>query len=258
MGPAATGSAECSRDTEVYLRLLGVPGGPDAGKPLRALAVEHLLSAYGQLATQRARPGNLAPPMYPVLGGAGVPAAWQQGLATGALEGKALLIGPTRDETTAFFGFDPSIQNLTYAGALTILTDSLGGQAREVYQRHAAQLRHATPAQIFTAVQTDALFRNGALEIADYHAAGGNAAYVYQFDHLPAEDDYALGATHCSELPFLFGTFDAYSHSPMLGQPADAEHALGRRFAGAVAEFITSGSVNDWPPYATGHIQHFA
>jgi len=187
-------------------------------------------------------------PMYPVLGGTGVPAAWQQGLATGALEGKAVLIGTTRDETTAFFGFDPSIQNLTSAGALTILTDSLGGQAREVYQRHAAQRRHATPAQIFTAVQTDALFRNRALEIADYHAAGGNAAHVYQCDHIPAEDDYALGATHCSELPFLFGTFDAYSHSPMLGQPGDAEHALGHRFASAVAEFITSGSVNDWPP----------
>ena len=68
------------------------------------------------------------------------------------------------------------------------------------------------------------------------------------FDHIPAEDDYALGATRCSELPFLFGTFDAYSHSPMLGQPGDAEHALGHRFASAVAEFITSGSVNDWPP----------
>ena len=125
-------------------------------------------------------------PMYPVLGGTGVPAAWQQGLATGALEGKAVLIGTTRDETTAFFGFDPSIQNLTSAGALTILTDSLGGQAREVYQRHAAQRRHATPAQIFTAVQTDALFRNRALEIADYHAAGGNAAHVYQFRPHPS------------------------------------------------------------------------
>lgn len=64
--------------------------------------------------------------MYPVLGGAAVPAAWQQGLANGALEGKALLIGTTRDEATAFFGSDPRIQKLTPEGALDILTNSLG------------------------------------------------------------------------------------------------------------------------------------
>jgi para-nitrobenzyl esterase len=245
-------------NAEAYLRLLGVPVDPGAGKLLRALPIEHLLSTYGQLDEQVSRPGSIAPPMYPVLGGAAVPAAWQQGLATGALEGKALLIGTTRDEATAFFGSDPRIQKLPFGGALDILTVSLGGQARELYQQHAAQLPHATPAQIFTAVQTDALFRNAALEIADHHAAGGNATYVYQFDHVPAEDDHALGATHCSELPFLFGTFDAYPHAPMLGRPGDAEYALGHRFASAVAEFITSGSVNDWPSYATGYIQHFA
>lgn len=245
-------------NAEAYLRLLDVPGGPGAGKSLRALPVEQLLSAYGQLAMQLGRPGNVAPPMYPVLGGAGVPAAWQQGLATGALEGKALLIGTTRDETTAFFAFDPRIQNLTSAGALDLLTDSLGGQAQQVYQRNAAQLPEATPARIFAAIHTDAIFRDGVVEIADHHAAGGNAAYVYQFDRVPPEDDHALGATHCSELPFLFGTFGAYPDSPMLGLSGEAERALGQHFASAVAEFVTSGSVSDWPAYSTGHVQHFA
>jgi para-nitrobenzyl esterase len=240
-----------------YLNLLGVPQGSDAGDSLRALPVEQLLSAYGQLAGQLGRPGNVAPPMYPVLGGSGVPAAWPQGLAIGALEGKDLLIGTTRDETTAFFGFDPRIQNLTSAGALDLLAEGLGGQAEEVFQRYSAQLPDATPAQIFTAVQTDAIFRNAALEIANHHAAGGDAAYVYQFDRAPAGDDHVLGATHCSELPFLFGTFDAYPDSPMLGQSGGAEHELGQRFASALAEFVTSGAVSDWPSYSTGNIQHF-
>lgn len=246
---------------QVYLRLLGVPCGTGVGHALRAVPVEQLLSAYGQLAATLARPGDIAPPMYPVLGGAGMPRAWETALSAGALKGKAVLIGTTRDETTAFFGFDPRIQNLTSDGALDILTAQLGESAQQIYQRHAAHLPHQPPARIFTAVQTDALFRDGALQIADHHAAGGNATYVYQFDHRPAQDEHRLGATHCSELPFLFGTFDAYPNSPMLGHPGDAERILGHRFASAIAEFVRTGSVTDWPPYAPatfGRIQHFS
>ncbi|MFJ1750620.1 carboxylesterase/lipase family protein [Streptomyces sp. NPDC088116] len=247
-------------NAETYLRLLGIPGGADTAKVLRALPVEQLLSAYGRLARQPARPGDAAPPMYPVLGGPGVPRDLRRALADGALEGKSLLIGTTRDEATAFCAFDPRIQNLTSAGALDLLTGQLGEQAHEVYQRKAARLPRATPAQVFTAVQADELFHNGSLEIADHHAAGGNAAYVYRFDYQPAEDEHALGATHCAELPFLFNTFDAYPDSPMLGRPTDAERALGHTFATAVAEFVTTGSVNDWLPYTpatAARIRHF-
>ncbi|MET8949963.1 carboxylesterase family protein [Streptomyces sp. NPDC004393] len=110
-------------------------------------------------------------------------------------------------------------------------------------------------------MQTEELFRDGALEMADHHAAGGNATYVYRFDHRPAEDEHALGATHCGELPFLFNTFDAYPDSPMLGRPGDAQRALGHSFASAVAAFVATGSPTDWLPYApttAARIRHFA
>ncbi|MFG2126052.1 carboxylesterase family protein [Streptomyces sp. NPDC048710] len=249
LDPQTTGLVT-AENAEAYLRLLDAPAGADTAKALRALSVEQLLSAYGRLAGLLARPGNAAPPMYPVLGGPGLPCAWQRALADGALEDKALLIGTTRDEATAFFAFDPRMQRLTSVGALDILTGQMGEQAHEVYQRHAARLPQATPAQIFTAVQTGELFRNGSLQIADHHAVGGNATYLYQFDYQPAEDEHALGATHCVELPFLLNTFDAYPHSPMLGTPTDVERALGRTFATAVAEFVTTGSVYGWPPSA--------
>ena len=82
-----------AENAEAYLRLLDVPGGADAAKALRAVPAEQLLSAYGRLARQLARPGDAAPPMYPVLGGPGVPRDLHRALADGALEGKALLIG---------------------------------------------------------------------------------------------------------------------------------------------------------------------
>ncbi|MBG0851396.1 carboxylesterase/lipase family protein [Streptomyces spinoverrucosus] len=252
---------QAAEHADAYLRLLGIPAGTDTAKALRALPVEQLLDAYGRLSVQLAAPGNAAPPMYPVLGAPGLPRTRQQALADGDLEGKALLIGTTRDEATAFFAFDPRIQNLTTTDALDVLTAQIGRQAaQDVYQQHAARLPQASPAEIFTAVQTDGLFRDGSLQIADHHAAGGNTTYVYEFDHAPAEDPYALGATHCAELPFLFGTFDAYPGSPVLAGAGDAERALGREFATVVAEFVTAGTAGDCLPYApatAARIRHF-
>ncbi|MBL1111325.1 carboxylesterase/lipase family protein [Streptomyces sp. 110] len=251
---------QASEAAEEYQRLLGIPRGTEPGQALRELPVEHLLSAYGELAIRLARPGNVAPPMYPVLGGAGIPRAWQHAVRDGALEGKPLLIGTAQEEMTAFFAFEPRIQSLTPKAAIDLLTSQFGREAPEVYQRHADRLPHATPAQVFTALHTDEVFRDGALRLADHHAAGGNATYVYQFDYRPAEDPGHLGATHCGELPFLFGTFDSYPDSPMLGSPSATERALGRTFATAVAEFIAGGSPSDWLPYApeaTVRIRHF-
>ncbi|QHA09344.1 carboxylesterase family protein [Streptomyces broussonetiae] len=250
---------QAAENADAYLRLLDIPVGADAAKALRALPAEQLLDAYGRLSVQLAAPGNAAPPMYPVLGAPGMPRTRQQALSDGALEGKTLLIGTTRDEATAFFAFDPRIQNLTTETALDVLTAQVGRHtALDVYQQHAARLPQATPAQIFISVQTDGLFRDGSLEIADHHAAGGNTTYVYQFDYAPAEDPYALGATHCAELPFLFNTFDAYPGSPVLAGAGDAQRTLGLEFATAVAEFVTTGTTSNWLPYATAaRIRHF-
>ena len=259
-GLAPQDPQHAAENAEAYLRLLGVPDGADTATALRALPVEQLLSAYGRLAGQLARPGNAAPPMYPVLGGPGLPRDLYQGLVGGGLEGKSLLIGTTRDEASAFTAFDARVQSLTSDGALAILAGQLGEGARELYQRYAVRVEEPTATRVFTAVQTDGLFRDGSLRIADHHAAGGNATYVYEFDYRPAEDLYGLGATHCGELPFLFGTFDAFADSPMLGRPTDAVRELGRTFAGAVAEFVVSGSVHDWLPYTpatAARIRHF-
>ncbi|GAX57405.1 para-nitrobenzyl esterase [Streptomyces olivochromogenes] len=127
---------------EEHQRLLDVPSTADPGQALCALPVGRLLSAYGELAARLARPGNAAPPMYPVLGGVGIPQAWQQAMANGALEGKDLLIGTTRDEMTTFFAFEPRIQSLTRESALQLLAGQFGPSAQDVFQRHANALPH--------------------------------------------------------------------------------------------------------------------
>ncbi|MDW8809853.1 carboxylesterase family protein [Streptomyces scabiei] len=245
---------------EAYLRLLGIRAGTDPGEALRSLPVERLLSAYGTLAADHARvarPGDVTPVLSPVRG-AGTPRAREKAVTDGGLRGKDLLIGTTRDEMMAFYAFNPRIRSLAEAGALDMLKARFGEQAQATYERYATP--HATPAQVLGSVHTDALFRDRALRVADRHASEGGVTYVYEFGYRRPDDVIGLGACHCSELPFLFGTFDSYRDSPMLGRPGEREHALARGFAGAVAEFVTTGSPNDWPPYVpsdTTSIRHF-
>jgi para-nitrobenzyl esterase len=97
------------------------------------------------------------------------------------------------------------------------------------------------------------LFGAGGTELAEHRAAQGTPAYVYSFARRPATDDLGLGATHCAELPFLFGTFDAYPAAPMLGAVDESDRALADAFGGALAAFTATGAPGgDWAPYRTG------
>ncbi|MEV7598837.1 carboxylesterase family protein [Kitasatospora sp. NPDC089797] len=249
-GLAPQDPAEAAEHARRYLGLLGLDGSPDPLAALRALPVERLLAAYDRLSQDLSRPGAVAPPMYPVLGGAGMPTTWPQALAAGRLDGKELLTGTTRDEMTAFFAFDPRIRALTADRARAIAAGQRADGARR-FDRTAARLPGAAPGEVLTAVATEFLFRDDTLALAGHHAAAGNPAYVYRFDHAPADDPARLGAAHCVELPFFFDTLDAYPDSPMLGAVTPAARALGGAFSRAVAGFVATGrpAADGWRPY---------
>jgi len=150
----------------------------------------------------------------------------------------------------AFFAFDPRIQAITADRASSIVAGQIDGGA-ERYDRTAARLPGATPGDVLTKVETEIIFRDGTLAIADHHAAASNPAYVYQFDYTPAEDPAHLGAPHCVELPFFFDTIDAYPDSPMLGEATAAARSLGHTFSHAVAAFVATGqpAADQWRRY---------
>ncbi|MEU0186252.1 carboxylesterase family protein [Streptomyces sp. NPDC006207] len=198
-GLAPREPAEAAEVTAAYLRLLGVTHPPE----LRELPAERLVSAYGRLSAERARPGDVAPPMHPVLGGAGLPRAPMAAVAAGGLDGTDVLLGSTQDEMTAF--------------------------------------RAASPAGFPDAAGTERVFGAGVTAIAAHCAERGRPAYAYRFTRRPPGDDGTLGATHCAELPFLFGDFAAYADAPMLGPVDDADRALARAFGGALAAFVATG-----------------
>ncbi|MFE7114696.1 carboxylesterase family protein [Streptomyces sp. NPDC057654] len=195
--------AQATDHTAALIRLLGVDAAPNPGDALRELPVERLLAAYAQLSADLAVSGHIDPPLFPVLGGAGMPSSpLPQSVANGDLGDVHLLIGTVKDEMTAFVGAGPHTQPLT-----------------------------------------DSVMRTPALEIAASRAEQGTPAYAYQFDR-EAPNGSDLGATHCAEIPFLFGTFEAFADSPMLGQPTPSDHALSTAFASAFAAFAATGSPN--------------
>jgi para-nitrobenzyl esterase len=246
-----------------FLEILGLDGASDPRDGLRAASAEQLLTAYGRLAVDVARPGSVAPPMYPVLGGSGMPAAWQQALAEGRLDGKQLLLGTTKNEMTSFFAFDPRIAAITADQARALVDVQISGGA-ERFDRTAGRLPNAAPSEVLTELETELVFRDGTLEIADHHAAAGFSAYVYQFGYVPDDDPLHLGSAHCAELPFFFNTIDAYPDSPMLGKPTAEARTLAETFSRAAAAFVADWQLSaedGWQPYEAASpetVRHFS
>ena len=263
-GPFGLGTQspeEAREHARRFLAILGIDGSLDPLAALRAVPVERLLSAYQQLAGELARAGNVAPPMFPVLGGSGMPANWEQAVAAGRLDGKQLLTGTTRNEMTSFLNFDPYTRNITADQARELLAGQIEGGA-ERFDRTAARLSNATPAEVLIEIETELVFRDGTFTIADHQAAAGDATYVYEFDYTPPSDPAHLGSAHCAELPFFFNTIDTYPDSPMLGEATPAARALADVFSRAAATFVATGrpDADEWHPYqpaTPASVRHF-
>jgi para-nitrobenzyl esterase len=105
----------------------------------------------------------------------------------------------------------------------------------------------------------DALFREPTLRWADAAAGAAQPAYVFRFDW--AAPDNPIGACHCIELPFVFGSLEAFAAAPMLrGAPQAQLQALSARVRSAWLAFVRTGDPNaagaaglpTWPPHRAG------
>lgn len=90
----------------------------------------------------------------------------------------------------------------------------------------------------------DAVFGVESRAWANHAVTAGRRAWLYDFQCAPSD---AFGACHCIELPFVFGTWDAFANAPMLDglAPSDAER-LTQRLQTVWGEFIRIGTV-PWP-----------
>jgi para-nitrobenzyl esterase len=93
------------------------------------------------------------------------------------------------------------------AGAIRSAYGSLAAKAMTLYKPEtgAPDPRYGTLEEQWA---TDTSFRCSSVLQASWHAAANNPTYQYEFDRVPKGRE-PFGATHASELPYLFGTFAA-------------------------------------------------
>jgi para-nitrobenzyl esterase len=197
-----------------FLRLLDIdPHAGNALTRLRAIEAPVLLRAQGDLA--RANPRFLVPFM-PVAPEAMTQAEMLAVIAGGkhGFDGKDMLIGTTADEMQAHYAADPSLIDL----APDAVVARFGSEAKLAQYR--ARRPGATALDLLADLGTEEIYARPAARLADAVTVRGGNAYRYIFNW--AAPASRLKSCHTIELPFVFGTFDAWNGSPMLagGDPA--------------------------------------
>jgi para-nitrobenzyl esterase len=240
-GRGAYTSAMATERADQFLGLLGIdPQAGDALASLRAIEVPRLLAAQTELAQRNARfayPGAMFMPVFPAA--MNLP-EMLSAIADGA-DGKPLLIGATADEVHAFFAADPALQDPPQEAVVR----RFGGEP--ALARYRARRPGASAMDLLADLVTDETFLRPAMELAGAVARRGGTAYAYVFDWAAPASRFR--ACHCIELPFVFGTFDAWAGAPMLAggdtrQMADLSEAMRQ----AWIAFVRTGEPgSSWP-----------
>lgn len=245
--------------TEVFLRRVGhADAGDDLLDTLQGLPTARVLRAasgtYNEIPT--ATPGILA--FFPVVDGDLVPEHPLDVFVAGRQSPVPLLIGTNKDEASLFARLSAPIMPVA-PDALRGLFGRLGRERPDVtlpgedlvmsaYTNVRAKGRGL-------AVARDIGFRMPAVWIAQAHAAVA-PTYLYRFDRAtPMLRLLRIGATHATELPYLFGNLASGRRDPtfLLGGRR-VGRALSARIQQRWRGFIRGGApdapdAESWPAY---------
>lgn len=212
--------AEAAEAADAFLQILGLRrDDPALGERLRSLSPAELLAANA-VATQgsgRMARGDLRPLLMPVCEAPLETDLERFAEAAGeaaANRGVDILIGWTRDETNLFVSSFPPPVSFGHAEVDAVARARLGPQADAMLAELRARRPGGRPVDLFSDLVTELVFRGPALALASAAASRGGRAFVYQFDWPSPRP--GVGACHCIDLPFTFGTWEAWRGSPML------------------------------------------
>jgi para-nitrobenzyl esterase len=229
LGIGLHSAAEAGAAAAAFLAALGLPAeAPDLLERLRSVPVPPLLAAQGQAAQRLARmdQGDLRPPFMPsefephnATATTFIDRAAVQAVARGV----DVLIGWTRDEANLFY--PPASPARTLDGpALAQAAARLAGLDADARLHDVRQRRpDAASGQWFLDLIGDLSFRLPARRFAARVAALGGRVFAYQFDW--GSPQATLGACHCIDLPFVFGTHSAWMRAPILAGTDEASVA---------------------------------
>lgn len=226
---AVFGKERAELVARAFLEMLEIE--PENVLELLEIPHEQLAAAADTLAEDfpAANPGVLA--VSPVVDGDIVPkypiAAYQKGLSHRI----PLIIGTNADEASLFRFIKSQIMPVTPEAVNTML-EGIAKEHPTLSPERIAEILAAYPdvdrAKGALAISRDAGFRMPTLWLAEAHSRH-SPTWLYRFDYAtPILRAARLGATHATELPYVFGNFDTVKFDPTfwLG---------GRQVAGEIA-----------------------
>ena len=250
-GRTARSHDEARRIGRRLLDVLGLRDG-DADK-LRALPVKDFLAAQGELGRLEKKFADAAAPFGLVIDGKTIPTEILPALKSGAGRDIDVMIGTTREEMMAFYAIDKDVLGADETAAAPLFAAMFKAEAPSYLDEFRRMRAVKSGTALLEALFTDRVFRMGSLHHAEYQAAHGRPAYVYQFDW---QSPGGLQSCHCLEIPFMFDNFANWPRAPMLeGAEAGELAGLARAMHPAWTEFARTGDPNHdalprWVPYA--------
>jgi para-nitrobenzyl esterase len=249
VGSMANPLPVATKASEQFLAIAGLEPGNSAA--VRALSVDRILSIQREMSLRT--PGGMAP-VIPVADGLILPEMPLASIKAGTAAGIPVLIGTNLDEEKLFAAMNPQparvdektlvkrVQRFVSPEYATALIDAYR-------QARARRGEPAAPADIWTAIQTDIMFRLGALKLTDAQCQHNQAAYNYLFTWKSPALGGIMGACHALEVGFVFGNYE----DNFCGAGPEADR-LSFQMQEAWTTFARTGdpscsSLGNWPQY---------
>jgi len=236
---------------QIFLNQLGIKA--DHVAELRSVPIKRLLKSQRATAI-RAELG--AAPFMPVADGIVLPQLPLESLEAGMGFKVPVLTGSNLEEDKLFSMMDFRLHRLDEQGLRRAVSRFVAerdvAKLIEVYRSARTRRSEAvTPFELYSAINTDAMFRKTAIRISEVQCKFAPAGYNYLFCWKSKTAERTLGACHALEIGFVFG-----NHNPAFGTGGPEADKLSRRMQDAWINFARNGnpscdSLGEWPQY--GH-----
>ena len=158
----------------------------------------------------------------PVIDGEILPESPFRAFAAGVARGIELLIGHNRDEyNVAIYGSGGPEPITPEESERALRSVPSSPDAAQAYRAAYPEADHR---QLYQLVCSDFVYRMPTLHMAQAHAAGGGATFLYEF----CFDESPIAAAHTAEIPLVFGNLDSPVGRALYGSSPSARRSVAR------------------------------